>query len=196
MAHNVKIKYYARENTKMKPHSYYAQPIPNGLYGFERICELASKNTSIEAHTIRAAVEEYMKVAMERLLDGFRVELGKNFVTLGPGLTAKVKDELNDDGTVKKAVTADDLKATGAKSRVTAVVDSEFSHEFNRTVRWQKTDRQGNPLEADEDDATQDPNENENENPNENENGGGNQNGGGGNGDDEPLPPSGGNGED
>ena len=174
MAHNVKIKYYARENTKMKPHSFYAQPIPNGLYGFERICELASKNTSIESHTIRAAVEEYMKVAMERLLDGFRVELGKNFVTLGPGLTAKVKDELNDDGTVKKAVTADDLKATGAKSRVTAVVDSEFSHEFNRTVRWQKTDRSGNPLEPEEEDATQDPDDEDNHS----DNGGGSDTGG------------------
>lgn len=175
MAHNVKIKYYARENTKMKPHSFYAQAIPNGRYGFERICELASKNTSIEAHTIRAAVEEYMKVAMEKLLDGFRVELGDRFVTLGPGLTAKVKDTLNEDGTVKKAVTADDLKATGAKSRVTAVVDADFSYEFDRTVRWQKTDKQGNPLEPEEDDATLDPNDNENEDP---ENGGG-ENGGG-----------------
>ncbi len=159
MAHNVKIKYYARENTSMKPHSFYAQPIANGLYGFEKLCEQASKNTSIEAHTIRAAVEEYMKVAMEKLLDGFRVELGLNFVTLGPGLTAKVKDELNEDGTVKKAVTAADLRATGARSRVTAVVNSDFNYEFNRAVRWQKTDRNGNPLEADEEDATLDADE-------------------------------------
>ena len=187
MAHNVKIKYYARENTKMTPHSFYAQPIPNGLYGFERICELASKNTSIEAHTIRAAVEEYMKVAMEKLLDGFRVELGNNFVTLGPGLTAKVKDTLNQDGTVKKAATADDLSAVGAKSRVTAVVNSEFSHEFSRTVRWQKTDRHGNPLEPDEDDATLDDNDNHNDNDNPNQNGGG-DNGSGDNGGGTPDP--------
>lgn len=159
MAHNVKIKYYARENTQLKPHSYFAQPIPNGLYGFEKLCEQASKNTSIEAHTIRAAVEEYMKVAMEKLLDGFRVELGQNFVTLGPGLTAKVKDELNEDGTVKKACTAADLKATGARSRVTAVVNSDFNYEFNRSVHWQKSDRSGNPLETDEEDATLDADE-------------------------------------
>lgn len=165
MAHNVKIKYYARENTKLKPHSFYAQPIPNGLYGFEEICRQASRNTSIEAHTIRAAVEEYMNIAMQKLLDGFRVELGPAFVTLGPGLTAKVKDEMNEDGTVKKAVTANDLTAVGAKSRVTAVVNSEFSHTFERSVRWQKTDKAGNPLEPDEDDATQDPDDNP-DNPN------------------------------
>ena len=159
MAHNVKIKYYARQNTRMVPHSWYSQVIPNGTYGFEKLCQAASKNTSIEAHTVRAAVEEYIKVAMEKLLDGFRVELGPNFVTLGPGLTAKVKDELNPDGTVKKAATADDLTAVGAKSRITAVVNSEFSYEFNRSVRWQKTDKAGNPVEPDEDDATLDPDE-------------------------------------
>lgn len=157
MSHNVKIKYYARENTRMTPHSFYSQAIPNGTYGFEELCKAAAKNTNIEPHTIRASVEEYIGVAMEKLLDGFRVELGRNFITLGPGLTSKVKDVLNEDGTVKKACKADDLSAVGGKGRITAVVDPEFTHEFNRTVRWQKTDRQGNPLEADEEDATQDP---------------------------------------
>jgi len=154
MSHNVKIKYYARENTKMKPHSYFAQAIPNGTYGFEELCAQAHKNTSIETHMIRASVEEYMKVAMEKLLDGFRVEIGHQFLTLGPALTAKVKDEIDAKGNVTKTVTADDLTAVGARSRVTAVVNSEFSHEFNRSVHWQKSDRQGNPLEPDEEDAT------------------------------------------
>lgn len=162
MAHNVKVKYYARENTQLKPHSFFAQPIPNGTYGFDEMCEEASKNTSIEAHTIRAAMQEYVRVAKSKLKDGFRVEIGEQFLTLGPSLTAKVKDELNDDGTVKKACTADDLKATGARSRVTAVVNSEFSYEFNRSVRWQKTDRSGNPVEPDEDDATLDPDDPQN----------------------------------
>ena len=154
MSHNVKIKYYARENTKMKPHSFFAQAIPNGTYGFEELCAQAHKNTSIETHMIRASVEEYMKVAMEKLLDGFRVEIGHQFLTLGPALTAKVKDEIDANGNVTKTVTADDLTAVGARSRVTAVVNSEFSHEFNRSVHWQKSDRQGNPLEPDEEDAT------------------------------------------
>lgn len=156
MSHNVKIKYYARENTKMKPHSYFAQAIPNGTYGFEELCAQAHKNTSIETHMIRASVEEYMKVAMEKLLDGFRVEIGHQFLTLGPALSAKVKDEIDANGNVTKTVTADDLTAVGARSRVTAVVNSEFSHEFNRSVHWQKSDRQGNPLEPDEEDATLD----------------------------------------
>lgn len=163
MAHNVKIKYYARENTKMKPHSFYGQSIPNGTYGFEQICQQASKNNSIEAHTVRASVEEYMKVCMEKLLDGFRVEVGNQFITLSPAITAKVKDEIDDQGNVKKAVTADDLTAIGARGRIGCVVNAEFTHEFNRSVKWQKTDKQGNPLEADEDDTTLDPDDEQNQ---------------------------------
>jgi transglutaminase/protease-like cytokinesis protein 3 len=163
MAHNVKIKYYARENTKMKPHSFYGQSIPNGTYGFEQVCQQASKNTSIEAHTVRASVEEYMKVCMEKLLDGFRVEVGNQFLTLTPAITAKVKDEVDDQGNVKKAVTADDLTAIGARGRIGCVVNTEFTHEFNRSVKWQKTDKQGNPLEADEDDTTLDPEDEQNQ---------------------------------
>ena len=163
MAHNVKIKYYARENTKVGTHSFYAQAIPNGTYGFEEVCRQASKNTSIETHTIRAVVEEYMKVVMERLCDGFRVEVGPQFLTCAPGLTAKVKDELNDDGTMKKVCTADDLKATGGKSRVKVVVNPEFSHEFANGVKWQKSDRTGNVID-DEEDATLDDEEAANQN--------------------------------
>ena len=156
MAHNVKIRYYARENKKMSPHSFYAQPIPNGTYGFERLCEQAHRNTSIETHTIRAAVEEYMKVAMEKLLDGFRVEIGNQFVVLGPGLTAKVKDYTDKKTGEQVVVTADDLTAVGAKGRVTATVNPEFSHEFNRSVKWQKSDKNGNVIEPTDDDATLD----------------------------------------
>ena len=162
MAHNVKIKYYARENTKMKPHSFYAQAIPNGTYGFEEICRQASRNTSIEAHTIRAAVEEYLNIVMQKLCDGFRVEVGPQFLTCSPSLVAKVKDELNDDGTVKTVCTAADLKATGGHSRVKVSVHQDFTYEFTNSVKWQKTDRAGNAID-DEEDATLDDEEAANE---------------------------------
>ena len=153
MAHNVKIRYYARENKKVGTHSFFAQPIPNGTYGFEQLCEQASKNTTIEAHTIRAAVEEYMKVAREKLLDGFRVEIGAQFVTLYPNLQVNIKDYQDEKTGRTVVVTAKDLNALGAKSRVGATVNAEFSHQFAANVSWQKTDKSGAPVE-DEDDAT------------------------------------------
>ena len=161
MAHNVKIKYYARENVQMKPHSFYAQAIANGTYGFDKMCEEAALNTGMEPEAIRQAVVLYTATAKRKLLDGFKVEIGKDFLTLGPSLSAKVKDEVDaKTGKVTKAAKAEDLTAVGAKSRVSAVVDSEFSHQFATAVKWQKTDRSGNALEPDpEDDATQDPDE-------------------------------------
>ena len=156
MGHNVKIKYYARENTKMTPHSFFAQPIPNGTYGFEEICNEAAENTTIEAGTIRQSVELYMKVVQKKLLDGFRTEVGKQFLVLGPGLTAKVKDYTDKKTGEQVVVTADDLTAVGAKGRVTATVNPEFSHEFNRSVKWQKSDKNGNVIEPTDDDATLD----------------------------------------
>lgn len=154
MSHNVKVKYYARENTKVGTHSFYAQPIPNGTYGFERLCEAAAENTTIEAHTIRAAVLEYMKVAKARLLDGFRVEVGDKFVTLYPNLRASVADTKNEDGSIKKAATADDLRATTSRSRVGATVNAEFSRQFALAVSWQKVDPQTGAVFEDDDDAT------------------------------------------
>lgn len=116
-----------------------------------------------------------MKVVRKKLCDGFRAEVGKQFLTLGPGITAKVKDELNQDGTVKRACTADDLTAVGAKSRVTASVNVEFSHLFAQSVKWQKSDKQGNVIE--EEDATLDGDDEQNLNA-----GSGNDTGGSGSG--------------
>ena len=50
-------------------------------------------------------------------------------------------------------VTAKDLTANKCKSRVGATVSSVFSDEFERKVKWVKTDKQGNIIE--EEDATE-----------------------------------------
>ena len=151
MADNVKIPYVARENTKVGVHSFYPQPVAKGTFGFDRMCKKAAKNTTIEEHTVRAAVLEYMRVAQEALLEGNRVEIGEQFITLYPNLKGSVKDELNDDGTVKKAVTAKDLMASKCKSRVGATVSRYFSDEFERQVSWVKTDKTGAPIDEGED---------------------------------------------
>ena len=150
--HNVKIDYYVRENNKVGTHSLYPVPIPNGTYGFQEICEQASQNTTIEADTIMQAVNLYMKVAQEKLCDGFRVEVGKKFLTLGPNLKGSVKDYKNDKGELV-VVTAKDLTANKCKSRVSATVHPSFSNKFEESVGWRKTDKQGNAIE--EEDATE-----------------------------------------
>ena len=161
MSHNVKVKYYARRNTQMKPNSYYSQAIPNGTYGFDKMCEEAALNTGMEAEAIRQAVVLYSACAKRKLLDGFKVEIGKSFLTLSPSLSAKVKDEVDPKtGEVTRAAKPEDLTAVGGKSRVSCTVDQEFSHQFAAAVKWQKTDRSGNVIDDPaEDDATLDPDE-------------------------------------
>ena len=174
MSHNVKVKYYARRNTQMKPNSYYSQAIPNGTYGFDKMCEEAALNTGMEAEAIRQAVVLYSACAKRKLLDGFKVEIGKSFLTLSPSLSAKVKDEVDPKtGEVTRAAKPEDLTAVGGKSRVSCTVDQEFSHQFAAAVKWQKTDRSGNVIDDPaDDDATLDPDE-------QPSSGGGNTGGGG-----------------
>lgn len=201
MSHNVKIKYYARENVQMKPHSLYAQAIANGTYGFDRMCEEAAINTGMEPEAIRQAVVLYTACAKRKLLDGFKVEIGKNFLTLGPSLSARVKDEVDENGKVVKVAKASDLTAVGAKSRVSCTIDTEFVHEFARSVKWQKSDRAGNVIDPGEgEDATLDPDDPTQPNAGGNNAGGNNaggnqpsQGGGGNTGGGEPSQGGGGN---
>lgn len=151
MADNVKIPYFAKENTTVGTHSFYPQPIAKGTFGFDRMCKKAAKNTTIEEHTIRAAVQEYMKVAQEALLEGNRVEIGERFITLYPNLKGSVKDTKDEKTGEVKVVTAKDLTANKCKSRVGATVSPEFSLEFERNVSWIKTDKNGAPIEEGED---------------------------------------------
>jgi len=50
-----KVKYYAKENTKVGTHSFYAVPVPNGTLTFNEVCEEACRNTSIEPSIMKAA---------------------------------------------------------------------------------------------------------------------------------------------
>jgi len=86
---------------------------------------------------------------------GFRCKLGNDFLTVYPNIQCSVKDELNDDKTVKRAAEAKDVKANNAKSRLGCTVSPKFSLMFASSVSWQKVDKNGNVIEEEEDDITQ-----------------------------------------
>ena len=77
-----KVKYYAKENTKLGTHSWYAVPVPNGTLTFDELCQEACENTSIEPSIMRAAVTEYMKVVKR---NGY----------IFPGINVQMKDAGN-----------------------------------------------------------------------------------------------------
>jgi len=159
MSHKIKIKYYARENKNVGTHSFYAQPMPNGTLGFDEACKEAAENTTIEAHTIRAAVLEYMKVIRKNLLKGFNVDMGEDFLTIGPVLKASVKDKKDDQGNVIKPATAAMLRSSSGNSRVGVKVNAAFAFEFANSVEWEKVDPKTGASIDDGEDVVDDPND-------------------------------------
>ena len=145
-----KVKYYAKENTKLGTHSFYAVPVPNGTLTFNEVCEEACRNTSIEPSIMKAAVAEYMKTVQSNVLKGFRVPVGEQFITVYPNLNASVKDTEDNKGN-KTVATAKMLTANKGKSRLGASVSIKFSQEFASQVSWQKIDERTGAAIEDED---------------------------------------------
>ena len=148
-----KVKYYAKENTKMGTHSFYAVPVPNGTLTFDEVCEEACRNTSVEPSLMKAAVAEYMKAVKSNVLKGFRVPVGEQFLTVYPNLNASIKDTKDKDGNVTVA-TAKMLTANKGKSRLGASVAIKFSQQFANEVSWQKIDERTGMAVEDEEDIT------------------------------------------
>ena len=134
-----KVKYYAKENTKVGTHSFYAVSVPNGTLTFNEVCEEACRNTSIEPSIMKAAVAEYMKTVQANDLKGFRAPVGEQFITVYPNLNASVKDTEDKQGN-KTVATAKMLTANKGRSRLGASVSIKFSQEFASQVSWQKVD--------------------------------------------------------
>jgi len=145
-----KVKYYAKENTKLGTHSFYAVPVPNGTLTFNEVCEEACRNTSIEPSIMKAAVSDYMRVVQANVLKGLRVPVGEQFLTAYPNLNASVKDTKDKEGKVTVA-TAKMLSANKGKSRLGASVSVKFSQEFASLVSWQKIDERTGAEIPDED---------------------------------------------
>ena len=135
-----KVKYFARENTRMGRHSFYAVPLPNGTLEFNELCIEACENTSIEPTLMKSAVSLFMAVVQRNLLKGHRTQLGEDFITLYPNISVSVKDEVDEHGNVIKEATAKMLTAAHAKSTLGATVHPKFSAEFASKVSWQKVD--------------------------------------------------------
>lgn len=145
-----KIQFYVDENTKTGTHSFYAKTKPYQRLEFDEVAESACQGTSIEPEIMKSAVALYMKKAQELLKQGNRVALGDKFITLVPGVKCSVKDELNQDGTVKTPATAAMVKPQKKDAVIGATVSSVFSDEFRNAVSWQRVDKAGNAVSDDE----------------------------------------------
>ena len=65
-----KVKYYAKENSTIGTHSFYAVPIPNGTLTFDELMEEAMDGKSVEPSIAKACVTEFMKAVKRNVLKG------------------------------------------------------------------------------------------------------------------------------
>ena len=54
-----KVKYYAKENSSIGTHSFYAVPIPNGTLTFDELLDEAMDGKSVEPSIAKACVTAY-----------------------------------------------------------------------------------------------------------------------------------------
>ena len=134
-----KVKYFVKENKKMRTHSFYAVPVPNGTLTFDELCEEACRNTTIEVSLMKAVVAEYMNVVQANVLKGFRVPVGEQFLMIYPSLNASAKDTRDAQGNTVVA-TADMVLPGRGKSRLGATISPKFSQKFAQSVSWQRVD--------------------------------------------------------
>ena len=148
-----KVKYSAKENTRVGTHSFYAVPIPTGRLSFRELCEEACEDNSFSVEEMQGCVSKFMKTVQREALRGWRCQLGDEFLTIYPNIDASIKDYKDPKTGQTVVVTADMLTAQGAKSRLGCSVHKKFSAKFAAEVSWQKVNANG--TEIDEEDITQ-----------------------------------------
>ena len=155
------IKYTVRENKAVGTHSVFAVPVSYSTLDCSDMAEEVSEGLGISPDIIGTIIKRYMRVAIRSVQRGHRVKLGDELVVY-PQISCSVKDELNDDGTVKKAATADMLNVQNAKSTIGATIAQAVQQSFAQSVSWkrvtEKADEEETPTDTtDPTDPTTDP---------------------------------------
>lgn len=160
------INYLIKENKTLGTHSFYAQAVSFSTLDFNDLAEEVVEGLGITPELVSTILTRYMRVAKRNVLRGHRVKFG-DLLTIYPQISCSVKDELNDDGTVKTPATADMVNVSQAKGSIGATIAQSVQQSFAQSVSWKRV------TESDDDtttDPTDDPTDDQSS-------GGGNNNG-------------------
>lgn len=164
------IKYVVKENKIVGTHSFYCVPQSYSTLTYADMAEEVSEGLGISPDIIGTIIKRYMRVAIRSVQRGHRVKLGDELVVY-PQISCSVKDELNDDGTVKKVATADMLNVSAAKSSIGATISQAVQQQFAQSVSWKRVIEKADGT-ADTDDPD-DPTDNTTTDPTDDQQGGG-----------------------
>ena len=164
------IKYQVKENNTVGTHSFYAVAQSFSTLDFDDLADDVVEGLGISPSLVKTVLDRYMLVAKRNVLRGHRVKFG-DLLTIYPQISCSVKDELNDDGTVKKPATIDMFTLAGAKSSIGATISQAVQMSFAGSVSWKRV------TETDDTTAPSDPDDN-GTGGDDQQQGGGGQNGG------------------
>ena len=162
------IKYQVKENKTLGTHSFYAQAVSYSTLDFQDLADEVTEGTGIDPDLALTVLNRYMRVAKRNVLRGHRVKFG-DLLTIYPQISCSVKDELNQDGTVKTPVTIDMFNVSQAKGSIGATITQAVQQSFASSVQWKR-------VGDTDDEETTDGSGNDSQNQNT---GGGDDNGGG-----------------
>jgi hypothetical protein len=144
------IKYSVKENNNLGTHSFYGVAQSYSTLDFDDLADDVVEGLGISPSLVKTVLDRYMLVAKRNVLRGHRVKFG-DLLTIYPQLSCSVKDELNDDGTVKKAATIDMFSIAGAKSTIGATISQNVQQSFASSVSWKRVaDTDDNPEGSDD----------------------------------------------
>lgn len=146
------IKYQVKENNTIGTHSFYAAAVSYSTLNFEDLAEEVVEGLGISPQIVKTVLDRYMLVAKRNVLRGHRVKFG-DLLTIFPQLSCSVKDELDDDGNVVKAVTIDMFNLSGAKSSIGATISQGVQQSFAGSVSWKRVTAGPDPDETPSDDG-------------------------------------------
>ena len=131
------IKYQVKENNTVGTHSFYAVAQSFSTLDFNDLADDVVEGLGISPSLVKTVLDRYMLVAKRNVLRGHRVKFG-DLLTIYPQISCSVKDELNDDGTVKKPATIDMFTLAGAKSSIGATIAQNVQQSFAGSVSWKR----------------------------------------------------------
>ena len=150
------IKYTVKENNAVGTHSFYAATQSYSTLTCDDMKDEVVEGLGVSPDLVPTIIKRYMRVALRSAGRGHRVKLGDE-ITIFPQISCSVKDELNDDGTVKKAATADMLNVQNARSTIGATISHAVQQQFAQSVSWKRVSEEDDGTSDAADDPTTDP---------------------------------------
>ena len=129
-----------------------------GTIGFRSTVVKALKGSGYSADEYIGATRLVQNQILEQASEGYRTDIGDNFITVWPNPIQAVRDSIDPStGAVKPADPAD-LKSRTADTKLGVTVAPAFLRQLKPKMNWQKVNAKGE--EVDDQDDTVDPTEN------------------------------------